>query len=77
MEINEAGLIDILRDMSTVLELCVQDVDYLYSALPSEDRLREHYVQRELPPNGESRLGSIRVLRQRLESISRQIRERG
>ena len=76
MEINEIALLEILRDMAAVLEQCVQDVDRLYGALSPDDPLHDRYIHDELPPNVVERLGSIRVLRQRLDAISQKLRDR-
>jgi hypothetical protein len=75
MEINQGALLAVLRDMTEILEQCVEDMECLYGALSFDEQMRNRYAVHERRPDAAQRLTAIHGLRRRLDSISHDLQQ--
>jgi len=71
---NETALFDILNDLIENLEWAVQRIEHLDHTLQAFQDHQGRTVQPQ-PSTDAERLGSIRVLRQRVDAIRRELRK--
>ncbi len=72
---NQTALSDILVEMAAVIERLVKEQERIVGAIYEDDRLRERYLAGVMRPDAETHESAIRVLRQRLISISQELRK--
>lgn len=75
MQINETALADILLQLSLSVEHCVGEIEHLYASIPFDDKMQQRYISGELRPDAAQHLSAIRLVRERLEAISRDLRK--
>lgn len=70
----QLALLEVLHDLAENLEWATREIQRLQGAVESAHSTREAYLAGLGVKDDDVRLGSIRVLRQRLAAISQQMR---
>ncbi|MGC2743236.1 MAG: hypothetical protein WA672_08610 [Candidatus Angelobacter sp.] len=77
MQINQLALFEVIRDLAETVETCVGEIQRLGAAIHDDPKMRERYLAGVGVDtlDVESRFASIRLLRQRVDAICREIRD--